>query len=454
MPLSLTQIVADTIARHALLRPDGRVVVAVSGGADSVALLAVLLELGYDCVAAHCNFHLRGDESLRDMRYVETITAQLGVDLYVKDFDVAARCRATGESVEMACRELRYAWFRELLERDYAQAIAVGHHREDQIETFFLNLLRGSGPAGLAGMRYRNNHVVRPLLDASRDEIELYLTHHGLTWVDDSTNATDDYTRNRIRHHLAGRLDELFPGSTQMILRAMDYQRETSDSYSRAVAVAMQRFATDVPGEINLRALLEAEPANAAAWLYESLRSEGFDRSRTDDMLRAATRDGGSFCGGSGSHVREVDHGILRTAHAGSAAEADACEVALTCDIFQPIEIRISRHDVSEFAPERNRLVAYIDVRALSGRHRWMLRPWRRGDRMEPYGMTGTKLLSDIFADARLSAQAKRNQWLLTRDDQIVWAVGLRASSLFNVGPHTKAYLRLEFIPKTSQPKL
>lgn len=446
----LTQTVADTIARNGLLRPEGRVIVAVSGGADSLALLAVLLELGYDCVAAHCNFHLRGAESIRDMHHVEAITEALNVDLYVKDFDVESRRRATGESVEMACRELRYAWFSELLERDYAQAIAVGHHREDQIETFFLNLTRGSGPAGLGGMRYRNRHVVRPLLDTTRAEIEDYLKWRRVDWIEDSSNAGDEFSRNRIRHHVSGRLEELFPGVSEMILRSMAYQREVSDAYSRAVSIAMRDFSTGVASEYDLRALLEREPAHAAAWLYETLRAEGFERSRTDDMLRAAMRSGGKFHAGN-THSREVDHGILRAPRADSHTGAETFDVKLGSDIFEPVHIRISRHHVSEFVPERNPRVAFIDARA-ADKHHWQLRHWLRGDRMIPYGMADSKLLSDIFADAGLSAEAKRNAWLLTCDGLTVWAVGLRASSLHIVGPDTKTYLRLEYIP--SEPNI
>ena len=426
-----------------MLRRDGRVIVAVSGGADSVALLAALVELGYDCVAAHCNFHLRGDESTRDMRHVEALTERLGVDLYVKEFDVASRRQATGESVEMACRELRYAWFYELLDREYAQCIAVGHHREDQAETFFLNLLRGSGVAGLAGMRYRNEHVVRPLLDVSRADIEAYLRSKGLEWVDDSTNAECEYARNRIRNRLLPLIEELFPGGSEGVLRSMAILRENADFYAEAMRGAAAGYATERAGELNLRSLCDNRYAGAI--LYEFLKDEGFSRRQTDDMLVAAVRSGGTFAA-SELHVRDVDHGVLRAPRGAHASGADAVEVNPARDIFEPIRIEISRHNVAEFAPVRDAGTAYLDARALEGDARWELRHWRRGDRMVPYGHKSDKLLSDIFADARLSAEAKRSVWLLTRNGEIVWAVGLRASGLFTVGPDTRQYVQLRML--------
>ncbi|MDE6498076.1 MAG: tRNA lysidine(34) synthetase TilS, partial [Muribaculaceae bacterium] len=191
-------IVRRTLRERLRLRADLPVVVAVSGGADSVALLSIMCEEGYQCVAAHCNFHLRGEESTRDMRFVEQLTEKLGVDLYIKDFNVQAAMAVTGESVEMACRRLRYEWFEELLTLLRADDVAVGHHREDNVETFFLNLARGTGIAGLTGMSYRRDYVVRPLLDCSRMEIEEYLRERGLGYVNGSANAEDHYRRNKI----------------------------------------------------------------------------------------------------------------------------------------------------------------------------------------------------------------------------------------------------------------
>lgn len=436
--------VKRTVDAHGLLRPAGGVIVAVSGGADSVALLVALSRLGYDCVAAHCNFHLRGEESNRDMHHVEDLCRRLDIDLYIKDFDVAARRKLTGESLEMACRELRYKWFYELLDRDCAQAIAVGHHREDQVETFFLNLMRGAGVLGLAGMRYRNEHIVRPLLDVSRLDIENFLRENGIDWVDDSTNASADFARNRIRNILVPELERLFPASVDGILRTMSNLRENAGFLSHAVNRLMEPYMSPDRGEINLEALAGGEPY-AAAMLFEYLRGEGFNRTQTDDMLRAAARSGGAFAAGD-SHLREVDHGILRAPRARVAMKDDAVDINPAREIFAPVHIRITHHDVAEFAPVRDSAVAYLDSAALEGSHKWQLRRWRRGDRMTPYGMSGSKLVSDIMAAGRLSAAEKQNVRLLTRDGEILWVVGLRASASFAVGPDTRRFIRLELV--------
>lgn len=433
------------IARHKLLRRGTKIIVAVSGGADSVALLSALAELGYDCTAAHCNFHLRGEESARDMRHVERLAERLAVDLYVRDFDVPARRRLTGESLEMACRELRYAWFAELLDRDCAQAVAVGHHAEDQTETFFLNLLRGAGVTGLGGMKPRQGDVVRPMLETTRAEIEEYLRLRELDWVTDSSNSSDDFARNRLRNRLLPLMEELFPGATDAIRRSMEHLRENTGLYLRGAADAIAPYCSE-DSQIDLAALA-ADP-QAGLILYERLRGEGFNRSQTDGMLRAATRGTGAEFHAAGTrHSRAVDHGILRAACADSESSPEAMDISPAHDIAEPVRISVSRHPAAAFVPERDPRVMYLDVRALEGSPRWRLRHRRHADRMRPFGMKGSRLVSDIFAGARLSEAEKRATWLLTRDDEILWAVGLRASALYAVGPGTKEYLRLEYIP-------
>lgn len=441
--------VSGYVAAHGLLRADAPVIVAVSGGADSVALLSALHSLEFRCTAAHCNFHLRGAESTRDMRSVEALADRLGVDLYVKDFDVAGRRSLTGESLEMACRELRYEWFASLLDRDCAQAVAVGHHAEDQAETFFLNLLRGTGVAGLSGMRPRQGNVVRPLLECTREEIVNYLRGQGLGWVEDSTNASDDFARNRLRNHLLPLLEELFPGARRALARTMANLRENSDFYADAVRAAAAPFIAP-NGEVDLAALCRVP--HAPLLLFEALRTEGFTRSQTDDMLRAGARGtAAEFHARGARHSRTVDHGRLRPARADVLSPLTAADISPLHDIAEPVRIAVSRHNVAHFKPEGSPRVLYLDARCLDGGpHRWQLRRWQRADRMQPFGMTGTKLLSDIFAAARLSRAQKEDVWLLTRNDEILWVVGLRASAHWPVGPSTREYLRLEYLDEST----
>lgn len=424
------------------------VLVALSGGADSVALLSALIELGFDCIAAHCNFHLRGEESMRDMRHCESLCKELGVDIYVKDFNVPERMKATGESVEMACRELRYSWFAELLDRDFPQAVAVGHHREDQAETLMLNLIRGTGIAGLTGMKPRNGNIVRPLLEVSRKQIEDYLAAKGLTYVTDSSNVSDAHRRNRLRNMLFPMMEELFPGAIDGLLRTVANLVPVRAFYDEAMSAACAPYRNgDDCTVIDLVALSGQEHADIM--LFEMLRPLGFNATQTHDMLRSAAGSGLRFDAADGSgNFAELDRGILTLNHpAFSMQEPDAYDIDLDHDILRPVSISVSRHDVSEFHPAgRGAMEVCIDASALDGSPRWQLRHSRRGDRMAPYGMTGTKLVSDLFSDAKYSAAQKRAAWILTRDDEILWIPGLRTSAHFTIGPSTREFIRLRII--------
>ena len=432
---------AAAISAGRLLEPGRPVLVALSAGADSTALLAALVALGYDCRAAHCNYHLRGDESNRDKRQAEALCAALGVDLYVRDFDVEARRRATGESVEMACRELRYGWFAELLDRLRAQAIAVAHHREDNVETLMLNLMRGSGLRGLAAMRQRNGHVVRPLLGFSRLQIEDYLRARHIAWVDDSTNAESLYARNRLRNIVLPTLEQQFPGATDGILRSIACLADNCELFDALIAEKREEYI--IGNELRL-ADIASEPY-AAALLYELLSPMGYNRSQTDSMLASPMRSGASFV--AGHTAIELDRGIGRIVEADTRAASDGeIEVSLARDVLQPVGIASTERPVAEFAPERDPRVAYFDADMLAGSPRFTMRHWRRGDRIKPYGMDGSKLVSDLFAAAKYSAEDKRKAWLLLRDGQIIWIPGLRASRLHTVGPSTRRFLTLRLL--------
>lgn len=435
--------VGDYIAAHGLLRDGATVIVALSGGADSVALLAVLTALGYRCVAAHCNFHLRGDESQRDMRHAQAVADALDVDLSIKNFDVPARMAATGESVEMACRALRYAWFADLLEHEHAQAIAVGHHREDQAETLLLNALRGTGIAGLAGMQPRNGHIVRPMLDCTRAQILDYLHDRGLEFVTDSTNADSAFKRNHLRNNVLPVIGERFADPVGALARTAAHVADNLALYNLAVAELGRRYTRDDGSRIDVAAMRAAMPGRVGRMLlFEILKPLGYNYTQAANIFDAAADTTAQFA--AADTVATLSRGIVRLrARTGSDIDSQAHRVSLRADIVVPLNITVTERDISAFRPARDAGTAYLDCRVLEGDPVFEIRRWRRGDRMRPFGMTGTKLVSDIMAGARYTPEQKNSIWLLTRNGQILWAIGLRASALYAVTPVTRSFIEL-----------
>lgn len=428
----------------------GPVIVALSGGADSVALLAVLNMLGYDCRAAHCNFHLRGAESMRDMHFVQQLCDRLNVDLFVRDFDVAAHIAATGQSTEMACRELRYRWFDELLDRERAAFIAVGHHREDRAETFILNLMRGAGIEGLTSMRFRQGNVVRPLLAFTRAQLEQLLAEQGLGFVVDSTNAQNDFRRNSVRNRVFPLLADIFgPIAVDAVVRSVENLERTRALYRKYIdSVSGDYVCAD--GRIDIGALCAREDEPAMV-LFELLRDRGFNYDQTVNMVERADVSGVQFRSVDGRVVAEISHGLLELTDAARiAAEDDRHIVALSSSIRQPATVMVDNLPVSEFnLREANAFNAYFDADVALAPHLWELRRYRRGDRMVPFGAKRSKLVSDLFANARYSPAQKRATWLLTCDGIIVWALGLKNSSFAAVGPETRRFLHLKYITDT-----
>ncbi|MDE6269655.1 MAG: tRNA lysidine(34) synthetase TilS, partial [Muribaculaceae bacterium] len=398
---------------------------------------------GYTCVAAHCNFHLRGEESRRDMLFVQSLTEQLGVDLYVRDFDVPKAMAATGESMEMTCRRLRYEWFDELLTMLKLTDVAVGHHREDNVETFFLNLIRGSGIAGLTGMSYRRGQVVRPLLDCTRGQIERYLTSQGLDYVTDSTNLELDCKRNCLRNSVLLELERLLPGALEGVERSMRMLGDARSVFEGAVRQAAMRYGDGASGSINVGAL--ALEQDARILLFHLLYPQGFGMTQVEAILADTQRSGAVFYSKDGWRA-ELSRGMLEIT---PVEDADTLEwpVSLERDISEPAHISVFHHDdCASFSPEVSASVAYLDRSALRSGP-WVLRHWRKGDRIRPFGMKGSRLVSDVFSDAKMTARQKREAWLLTCGEQVVWIVGVRTSAHFAVTRRSGGYIELRLLP-------
>lgn len=448
--------VAAFIAERQLIVAGSRVLVTVSGGADSVALMLVLKALGMKCEALHCNFHLRGEESMRDERFVRDLCLRLGVPSRVRDFDIPARVAATGESLEMACRELRYEWFEAERAATGIGYIAVAHHQDDNIETFFINALRGSGISGLAAIKPRNGFIVRPLLCVSRADIEQYLLSCGQPFVVDSTNRQSEYGRNKLRNIIIPALREQFPGCEAGLLRTLQNMADCNELYGSAVAELKHQL-VDLYGGVaivNMKELCRRS-RGAATLLYEIVRDYGFNSEQAQEMWQVAKSRGEK----SGKRFASSRYNAVFNR---DAIEIVACRtkrntpIPITIadgeEITVPVRLCTRVLPIVPPAPIRDmgidgKRTVCFNISILDSSRHVELRHWRNGDRFHPYGMKGSKLVSDLFTDEKLGDAAKHRVWIMTVDDEIVWVLGLRAANKFPVNPEDRELVKISLLP-------
>ena len=409
--------VKQFIERHELLRKGDQVLVALSGGADSVALLSVLSELGYPCIAAHCNFHLRDGESDRDEAFVREFCQTYSLPLHVRHFDTRTFAKARGLSIEMAARELRYEWFEQLRQQTSSQYIAVAHHQDDSVETFLLNLIRGTGIRGLQGIRQMNGTIVRPLLCVNRQEILDYLQHIGQAYVTDSTNLLTDYTRNKIRLELLPLLESMNPSIRQGLLQTISHLNEALQIYNKNIDEGLTRV-KDEQG-INIDLLLrEASPQ---CLLYEAAAPLGFNASQINDMMEALPKQSGKVFETKGWRiVKDRTHLLIEEIKPDTP----------------PVLEQEERLIAPGFVIPQDKDTACIDADKLKGgTHVRLCQP---GDWFIPLGMKGRKLVSDFLTDRKKSVSQKACQYVLCSGDAIVWVIGERIDNRFKVDERTK----------------
>lgn len=436
--------VRSYIERNRLLSDDDRrpVLVGLSGGADSVALLSVLVRLGYACVALHCDFHLRGEESERDAAFARTFAESLGVPFYQTDFDTVAYAREHHLSIEMAARVLRYAWFEELRERLGAQAIAVAHHRDDSVETVVMNLIRGTGIRGLTGIRPRNGFVVRPLLCVSRADIVAWLENQGIRYVTDSTNLSDAYTRNFIRLNVLPLLERINPSVREAIARSAEHLSVVASVYAYEIARAREEVIVS-EGCLSIEALCRF-PAPEAI-LYELLKEYGFSRWVSAEVFDALRKESGKVFY-SKTHRLLKDRAYLWIVPLEREAEKTSFLLDPSREIYrEPVGLTFRELPITpDFQIEKNRRFAYFDADKL--RFPLTLRKWREGDWFVPFGMKGRQKLSDYFSDHKFSRIEKEKAWLLCSGDAIIWLIGERADNRFRIDSGTKRVLAVNFL--------
>ena len=404
------------INKHKLLNPNELYIVALSGGADSVALLLLLKNAGFNVHAAHCNFRLRGAESDRDEVFCVELCHRLGVELHRVHFDTREYAELHKVSIEMSARELRYKWFEQLREDIGAAGICVAHHRDDSVETVILNMVRGTGVHGLVGIRPRNGYILRPLLCVSRDEIEGFLTSCGQKYITDSTNLEDEATRNKVRHHIIPELQQLNGKALENIQRMTERMaavEELLDAYKAQTIVRKE----------NGIAIRKLDVLNDYL-LYELLADYGFNSAQASQICDSMRADSVGSVFSSADYDLLVDRECLLVEPHLEPMKPFVIPETGTYILDEKHKIRV---ESGAFEVSKDPLVATLDASKVH--FPLTVRRAEEGDWMVPFGMSGRKLLSDMMTDLKKSIFDKRKQIVVT-DNQgiIIWAVGLRVS--------------------------
>ena len=424
------------IEKNKLCSKSDKILITLSGGLDSVVLLALFQESDYDISIAHCNFKLRGEESDADEDFVRSLASERHVEIFVKSCDAAKYAEENKLTIQEAARDLRYAWFEEVSAKKSFNKIAVAHHADDQIETLFINLFRGSGTAGLKGMPLERGKIIRPLLFASRADIEKFASENKLKFREDSSNTSDKYLRNKIRHQLIPVMEKVSPQAKKSIAKSLDFLQEDALILHQLIDKKKDKLLIEegINTTISINDLMELQPLDV--WLFYLLKDFNFLRKTTNDLAFILQNDDANSSGKifhSETHQLLIDREYLILQKKKSEVKKTEFFIQKTdFKLILPVNLQLNIEEyVDDYSFEDNPTIAYFDADKLQ--FPLTIRKWKQGDRFIPFGMNGSKLLSDYFIDKKIDRFTKEHIWLLLSGNTIIWIIGHRASDTFRV---------------------
>ncbi len=428
------------IAQNFSFIENRKLLLATSGGIDSMVLLHLFQQLDYKIALAHCNFQLRGLESFEDQDFVQEYANQNNITFFTTHFDTKTFAEDYKLSTQVAARELRYNWFYELLETKKYDYIVTAHHADDNLETFLINLSRGTGLDGLVGIPVQNEKVVRPLLIFSREEIEIYAHENSIIWREDSSNASDKYLRNKIRHKLVPLLKEVNPNFISSFQKTQNYLQEAQIMVEDASIMVYQQVASEKEDHIYFDLKKLKQLPNYKSYLYQWLNEFGF--TAWDDIYNLVdSQSGKQIFSDEYRLLKNRDFLILDPIKLQNSQEEYFIEKEDT-DVNFPLKLSFCQV-LSVLDTNSNSI--FVDQDKLI--YPLVLRRWYKGDYFEPLGMDGkSKKVSKLFKDNKLSLLEKENVWILCSNNQIVWVVGIRQDERFKKEKTTKNTLKITLL--------
>ncbi len=445
------------IKQHHLFLPKDKLLLAVSGGVDSVVLCELCHQAAFDFAIAHCNFKLRGAESDRDEKFVRDLAAKYKVEIFVQQFDTNAEATKHKTSIEETARNLRYEWFNELIgnkqcaisnevnetncQLPIANWLLTAHHANDNIETVLINFFRGTGVKGFRGILPKVNKIIRPLLFAKRIDIETFATENNLAFVTDSTNAQNDYTRNYFRNELIPSIQKIFPKAEENILQNIERFTDVEVLYNQAIDLHKLKLCEVKSNEVHIAVLKLAKAKPLQTIVYEIVKDYGFSALQINDIVNLLQAE-------SGKYIQSTTHRIIRNrkwliispknTNEAVTILIEEGDANVQCAIGN-LQFKKSTNLTIHHSP----LTVSIDSAKII--FPLLLRKWKQGDYFYPLGMKHKKKLSRFFIDNKLSLLQKENTWVIESNKKIIWVVGMRIDDRFKITENTKQILEISF---------
>jgi len=420
---------------------DKKVLLAISGGLDSVVLAHLMVQLDYNVTLAHCNFQLRGSDADLDEAFVKNLAKQFQIPAFTKKFDTKIVAKQEKLSIQLTARMLRYKWFNILVEDMSLDYLLTAHHADDNLETFIINLSRGTGLDGLTGIPVKNNNIIRPLLPFRRSEIEQYAKDQKLSWREDVSNAQTHYLRNKIRHQVIPSLKELDPNFLDAFISTIHHLKETKQIVDDAVEMVRQKvLISDQKHTYKLSIVELKKLKHPKAYLYEILKAYNFTAWNDVYSLLDAQSGKQVF---SNTHRLLKDRNILILSKMPIQKENLEFHIDETQPIFERDEFKLTLSESTRINVSNTTNMIFVDKDKI----KWplVLRKWKNGDYFYPFGMQGKKKLSKFFKDEKLSLLQKETLWVLCSADTIVWVVKFRLDDRYKITENTKTILKIEY---------
>lgn len=427
----------DYISSNLPFLKESRLLIAISGGLDSVVLTHLCARLNLNIALAHCNFNLRGEESDADEDFVMQLAEDLNLEVFIESFETEVYAKTHKLSTQMAARTLRYDWFKDLAQSLKFDYILTAHHADDNLETFLINLSRGTGLDGLIGIPEVNNNIVRPLLSFSRATIEAYANVNHLKWREDSSNASNKYMRNKLRHEVIPILKEINPQVLQNFEATQNHLQDSKCIIEDTVAKLQKKIVTVEGDLIKLNINKLKKLSNPKAYVYQLLKD--FNFTEWNDVVALLDAQSGKQLFSS-THRLIKDRAFLLLSEIHANEDSNIIIEKNTNSL--EAQIGVLCFDEVNHVSEPSKTVIFVDKDKL--KYPLVLRQWQEGDYFYPLGMKGKKKLSKYFKDEKLSILEKEKVWLLCSAQDIIWIIGKRADERFKITDHTKQIIKIE----------